>query len=412
VTRDERLRRVVPISLVWLFYLGGLGLFFPFYSLYLRENVGLSGTEVGSVLAVLPLVGVFAQPVWGQIADRTGSRARVLVVLGLGASTGYAGLLLGRGFGSMLLLTALLACFAAAFVPNAVAVTLAVTRDVSRHAFGLSRVWGTIGFLICVVSFPGLLDAFESRRGLVPVPGGPSQPGLFLMFPLTGSLALLAALVAMAIPRLGSVAERAAPGDWRELATHTPYLRLLGFSLLAYFLLQGPMALFPIYVRAHGGSIDSVSRMWVLMLTLEIPLVALSGASLERLGPRGLLAVGVAAGGVRWTLCGLAPGSAWVYPAQLLHGVTVAGLVIGAPLYVEAAVPGRLRSTGQGVLAMVGMGAGAILSNLAAGWLLEHRGAAAPYVAGGVGALALAALIPVILPTPHRPGAPGSARPA
>jgi PPP family 3-phenylpropionic acid transporter len=406
VTRDEQLRRVLPISIVWLFYLGGLGLFFPFYSLYLRENVDLSGTEVGAVLAVLPLVGIFAQPLWGQIADRTGSRARVLVVLGLGAAAGYSALLLGRGFGSMLLLTALLACFAAPFIPNAVAVTLAVTRDVSRHAFGLSRVWGTLGFLICVVSFPYALDAFEARRGLDAVPGGPSEPGLFLMFPLTGGLALAAAFAATAIPRFGSVAERAPAGDWRRLTAHTPYLRLLGLSLVAYFLLQGPMALFPIYVRAHGGSLDSVSEMWVLMVALEIPLIALSGASLERLGPRGLLALGIAAGGVRWTVCGLAPDSDWVYPAQLLHGVTVAGLVLGAPLYVEAAVPERLRSTGQGVLAMVGMGAGGILSSLAAGWLLEHRGPTAPYIAGGLGALVLAALIPAILPRPHRPGEP------
>ena len=35
------------ISLHWYFALGALGVFFPFYSLYLRENAGLSGTEVG-----------------------------------------------------------------------------------------------------------------------------------------------------------------------------------------------------------------------------------------------------------------------------------------------------------------------------------------------------------------------------
>ena len=42
-------------------YFAGLGVFFPFYTLYLRENAGLSGTEVGIVLATLPLVGMVAQ---------------------------------------------------------------------------------------------------------------------------------------------------------------------------------------------------------------------------------------------------------------------------------------------------------------------------------------------------------------
>ena len=53
---------MLPVSLVWVFALGGLGLFFPYYSLYLRENAGLSGTQVGAVLAVLPLVGIVVQP--------------------------------------------------------------------------------------------------------------------------------------------------------------------------------------------------------------------------------------------------------------------------------------------------------------------------------------------------------------
>ena len=42
-----RHQNTAAISLVWFFVLGGLGLFFPFYSLYLTENLGLSGTEVG-----------------------------------------------------------------------------------------------------------------------------------------------------------------------------------------------------------------------------------------------------------------------------------------------------------------------------------------------------------------------------
>jgi PPP family 3-phenylpropionic acid transporter len=395
---------VLSVSLVWFFCLGGLGLFFPFYSLYLSENAGLTGSEVGAVLATLPLVGMLAQPLWGNVADRSGSRARILAALALGSSAGFSCLALGHGFLSLLLLTALLACFWSPVIPSTIAVTLGVTRDMSRHAFGFARMWGTIGFLIVVVSFPTLLDLFQARRGLAPSPDGPSEPGLQIMFPVTAGLVLLGALAALTIRGGESLATRAPRGDWRRLLRHRPYLQLLAFTLLAFLLLQGPMTFFPIYVRAHGGTLDSVSRMWILMVLLEIPLIALSGASLERLGARGLLTLGVIAGGVRWTVCGLAPESAWVVPVQVLHGVTVAGLVIGAPLYVEAAVPERLRSTGQGVLAMVGVSAGGITSNLSTGWLIEHVGPDAPYVAGGLGSLALAAMLPLLLPAPRRPG--------
>jgi MFS family permease len=139
-------------------------------------------------------------------------------------------------------------------------------------------------------------------------------------------------------------------------------------------------------------------------VTNVIPLVAFSGASLERVGARGLLAIGVLCGGVRWLVCGFSEDLAWIYPVQILHGVVVAGLVIGGPLYVEAVVPERLRSTGQGLLAMVGVSIGGISSQVSAGWLLEHVGSDAPYAVGGIGALVLACLVPVLLPaTTSRP---------
>jgi PPP family 3-phenylpropionic acid transporter len=344
---------------------------------------------VGVVLAMLPLAGIVAQPVWGQLADRTGSRSGVLAWLGIGALLGYLALFSAQGFAAILLATAALACFQAPLIPATVSVTLALTRDAGPHAFGHMRVWGTVGFFICVVAFPPALHAVQELRGLVTDAAGVSQPGLEVMFPAAGALLLLGALVAFALPRRGAISLRAPRGDWHRLLRHGPFLRLLAFSLVAYLCLQGPMSLFPIFVRAHGG----------------IPLIALSGAGLARLGPRGLLAVGVLAGGLRWTVCGLAPSLAWIYPVQMLHGVVVAGLVIGGPLYVEAAVPERLRSTGQGILAMVGVSVGGISSQLVAGWLLEHVGPNAPYIAGGIGALLLGALVPFLLPPASRPPA-------
>ena len=397
------------MSCVWFFCLGGLGLFFPYFSLYLRENAGLSGTQVGVVLAMLPLVGTLAQPLWGQLADRTGARSRVLVLLALGAATGYLTLGWARGFAALVLATLLLALFSTAIVPAAMSVTFALARADRAYAFGRMRVWGTVGFLALVVGFPRFLDWFQATRGLAPGAAGPSEPGLDVMFPITAGLFAGAALFALALPRGGEMNLSAPRGDWRRLLRHRPFVRLLAFTLVAYLFLQGPMSIFPIYVRSLGGSLDSVSEMWILMLSLEIPLIAFSGSSLARFGPRGLLAIGAIAGGVRWTACGLISDLSILYPFQILHGIVVAGLVIGGPLYVEASVPERLRSTGQGVLAMVGVSLGSVVSHLGSGYLLEHVGPRAPYLVGGIGSLVLAALVPWLLPPAVRPAATGNA---
>jgi PPP family 3-phenylpropionic acid transporter len=393
------------MSCVWFFCLGGLGIFFPFFSLYLRENAGLSGPQMGLVLSMLPLVGTLAQPLWGQLADRTGSRARVLALVAFGAAAGYLALGFVQGFAALLVATLLLAFFSTAMVPAAMSVTFALAQGDRARAFGRMRAWGTVGFLLLVVGFPHLLDALQSARGLAPVPGGPSEPGLEVMFPITAGVVALGALCALLLPSGGEMGLRAPKGDWRRLLRHRPFVRLLAFALVAYGCLQGPMSIFPVYVRSLGGTLDSVSEMWILMLALELPLVFWSGSSLARVGPRGLLAIGVVAGGVRWTACALVPDLSYVYPFQILHGVVVAGLVIGGPLYVEAVVPERLRSTGQGVLAMVGVSVGAVASQIGTGFLLEAGGTRAPYLVGGLGALVLAALLPWLLPPVARPAA-------
>jgi PPP family 3-phenylpropionic acid transporter len=389
------------ISLVWLFALGGLGLFFPFFSMYLDENVGLTGSEIGGVMAMIPAIGIFAQPLWGVVADRSGLRARMLAVLCLGAGACYMLLFAADGFGAILAGTALLALFAAAIVPSAVAVTLALTAGGGPHGFGRVRVWGTIGFLLLVATFPRALRLLGFEDGAFGSAAGASEPGLGLLLPITGALTIAAGLAALRLPRTTALSLQAAEGDWLTLLRHPPYIRVLAFAMLGYFFLQGPMGMFALYVRAHGGSAESVSAMWILMLLVEIPLIALSGQTLARVGARGLLAIGVLAGGVRWIVCGFTSDLQWVYLVSLLHGVTVTGLVIGAPLYVEAVVPERLRATGQGILAMVGVSIGGISSNLGTGWLIEHVGPDAPYVVGGFGALALVALLPLLLPHPH-----------
>ena len=55
---DRAMFRSLPLTLFWFVYMGSVGIVLPYYSLYLKENAGLSGTELGWVLATLPLVSI------------------------------------------------------------------------------------------------------------------------------------------------------------------------------------------------------------------------------------------------------------------------------------------------------------------------------------------------------------------
>ena len=95
----------VILSLYWFVALVGLGTFFPLFSLYLTENLGLTGAQTGLVTGALPLAGMLAQPLWGTLADRSGSRVRVLTLVSAATAVGYWNLSLGRDFPTVLLST-------------------------------------------------------------------------------------------------------------------------------------------------------------------------------------------------------------------------------------------------------------------------------------------------------------------
>jgi PPP family 3-phenylpropionic acid transporter len=405
------LRDQARLALVWFLYMAGFGLYFPYWSLYLKENAGLTAGKTGMVLAVLSLMGILSQPFWGQIADRTGSRTRVLTGIIAGASIGFVGLYVARGFGGLLLANAFFAGFHTAVIPMTVAVSLATLRDAGPHAFGLVRSVGTIGFLLTAKGFQLLLDRVQESRGWEAEPGGPTEPGLELFFLAAAVIVVAAAIVARGLPRAGAVSIQAGRGDWRALVRHRPYVRVAGLNLVAYFLMHSPMLFFPLLVTEYGGDAGTISNLWIPMVALEIPGLMLSGWLVQRFGPRGLMAIGLGAAGVRWLACGLFPSIEVFYVTCLLHGVTIAGLMMGSPLYVEAAVPERLRSTGQGMIATC-IHLGAMLSSIVMGQLVDREGIELPYVLGGGAVLVLLCAMPWILPEPHRPEEPEEIAPA
>ncbi len=382
----------VVLSLIWWFSLSGLGLFFPFYSLYLSDSAGLGGTAVGLVMASMPAVGLIAQPFWGRLADRTGARARVLSVIALGTSLGYAGLAVPSTLQGILIATIALGVFATALIPSCVSVSLASLPDASARSFGHVRVMGTLGYAVSVGVLPFLLGRLAGSDAAT------ETARLPIIFPLAAGCSALAALASLFVPARGGLAVRAARGDWRQLLGNVAFRRVVGFTFLTYFFTQGAMVLFPILVRAQGGGIESISRMWLIMLALEVPLVVAFGAGVARVGPRGVIAIGTAAAAVRWATSGFVEDLRLVYLAQILHGVTVWGIILGVPFYVDRVVPEHLRATAQGVLAMVGISLGSILSNLAAGALMEDYGATTPARVAGMASALLMIAMPWLLP--------------
>lgn len=378
----------------WFLYMAGLGVVFPYLSLYFRDTVGLTGGQLGLAMAMNPLMGILASPLWGQWADCSGRRRRALFLLASGAALGYLLVPRARDFPELLLYLAVLSAFAAPAMAVASSLSFAVLGAGGASRFGRVRVWGTLGYLVMILAFPALLALADDGAPAA----GTTRP-LALIFPIAAGLCLAAALVLVRVPATAAVAVRARREDVGALLQQPSYRRLLLLALCAFGLLSAPIMLFPVFVTARGGAVETVSRLWIPMLLLEIPLIWFAGAGLRRIGARGLIAAGIALDGTRWLVTALAPGLVWIFAVQLLHGAVVVGLIIGMQLYVEGEVPERLRVTGQTLLGAT-MSVGAVVSHLWAGIALERFGADAPYLIAGPLALALGVAARFLLHAP------------
>ena len=392
----------LKLSLFWFAYFAGLGVFFPFYGLFLEQELNLSPSQVGWVLAAIPWVGLIAQPLWGRAADRSGSRRSTLVICLCGAAVAYAMLGLLPSFWQIMGGTVALACFSTAVVPMGTAVSLAsLTKpDLGKPGdggsrFGVVRVWGTVGFLVAVLCLPHALEWLQASEL------GPWQ-GLGWLFPVVAVWTLAAVPWVLLLPPSHGLAVRSERGDTRRLLRHAPVARLLILVFFANLSLQAPIQLFPLLVTARGGNADWISQMWVLMLLVEIPLIGFLSPGLRKVGARGLLTIGLLSEGLRWVATGFISDFEIFRWIQLLHGVGVAGIFIGSAIYLEEAAPDRSRATCQSLAATVA-GLGTILSLAGGGWIFERFGAEAPYFLAGAGCLALCFVAHRGLPTPSRP---------
>ena len=146
-------------------------------------------------------------------------------------------------------------------------ISFAILGKTQSHRFGHIRVWGTIGYLIMIVLFPIIFQIPGSEKE------GSELGILKLIFPIAAFMCALSALVLFWIPTSKSISLKAKKDDFQKLLKLSPYLKLLGLAFLAFGLLAGPIVIFPVFVVAKGGDVETISRLWIPMLLLEIPLI-------------------------------------------------------------------------------------------------------------------------------------------
>ncbi len=383
---------------------GALG---PFLNVFLVTRRHWSQSDVGLMTTIGGLLGILVQtPIGGAIDATRAKRAAVVValaVLGLGALT----IFIRPTFWPVTVANAAMAVAGDVFGPAVAALTLGLTaRAALARRLGRNSAFDHAGN-VAIAFAVGAVGYWVSQRAvflLVPV---------FVVLSIASVLSIphaaidqdrargLEAAEATTGNQPGSNPSRPGLSSYRLLLRQRP---LLVFCVCAALFHFANAPLLPLVgqklAAVHPRLADAMMASCIIAAQLVmLPIALLVGRIADSRGRKPIFLVAFAILPIRAALYTLSDNSAWLIGVQLLDGVGAGIFGALAPLVVADVMRGTGRfNLAQGLLATF-QGAGASLSGLVAGVLVDHTGYSVTFLL--LGAAAAIALLVFALAMPE-----------
>jgi MFS transporter, PPP family, 3-phenylpropionic acid transporter len=378
---DPRSNLAIRVSLMYAAVFTIAGTYLPYLPVWL-DWVGLSAREIAVIVALPMAVRIVATPAIAFAADRSGDHRRFLLLLASVALAAALALGWCASFWPILALSLLFAIANTTIMPLTETVAMGGVR-VAGLDYGRMRVWGSLSFIAASFCGGWALDRF-----------GP--PAAVWLLACGAALTLFAAQL---LPRhAGSSGRPAASRRPRiGLADALSLMRSRRFLtfLLAVGAVQAAHAAFyafgSLHWAAQGFSSGWAGVLWAIGVTVEIGLMAFSGAVTRRVGAAELIVLGAVASVVRWLAMGLDPPLAALIVLQALHGVTYGATHIGAFYLITRAVPEAQAGTAQALYASITAGIAMGGATLLSGQLYAAYGGRTYWAMAAIAGIGLAA---------------------
>ncbi len=343
-----RVAGFVPLAGFYFFYFGALGVTLPFFPAYL-QSLGLSGSQVGLLLALAPMLSLIAPPIWGHLADRSGRADRVLTLVALGALACFAPLLKVDRFAALIIVLASYAFFASSVTPLIDSLTLRRV-ELAGGSFSRVRLFGSLGFVISSTAFGLTVAKVDRITVLVP-------------------LCLMAAYLFCSVWVRASSAARVPPGALsglrllrdRELAI------FLGATSLHWIACSPFHGIFSIHVHALQLAPTVVGLSAGVGVLAETCFMYLYPRFSDRVSPQRLLLIAFLSSSARWVAMSLISRPVLIVLVSSIHGLTFGAFYVSSIAFVSRRVPAALRASGQALFASATFGLGGLLGYLSSG---------------------------------------------
>ncbi|MDR6983656.1 PPP family 3-phenylpropionic acid transporter [Rheinheimera pacifica] len=370
------------LVLAYFTYFGVLGIFVPYFGLFL-DGRGLSSADIGLLLAIVTASRIVGPTVWALIAERSGKPLTVMRLGALLAAIGWLSSFADYGFWPLLLGFALFSFFWTAILPQLEVATFAFVNDDTR-AYSRIRTAGSVGYIVLVMLGGWLFERYGSEFL-------PLSALLFLVLLLT-SLFLL--------PKVSVNAELSSePVRFSKLIKNSVLLRFMLAALLLQMSFAPFYGFFTLYSRDLGYSGTQTGLFIGLAVAAEIAAFYFAGNLMRNRSYRVLLSVCYGLTVLRWSLLATMADNVWLLCfSMLLHAGSFAIAHSCAMQFIQQFFPKKLRSRGQALYAGVIFGGGGVIGAYFSGLIWQNgKGASLAFMIAAMLALA-ATLLALTLP--------------
>jgi MFS transporter, PPP family, 3-phenylpropionic acid transporter len=338
----------------YLFCFLGFGSLFPLLGVYFKDEVGLSGTEIGTLMSISPVVMIFAQPIWGVITDYT-RRPRMILSLTLliTAIGGYFVLYLDSYVWLLLLLVAF-SFFQSALIPVSDSILLNYVQKENKQ-YGNYRLFGAVGFAVAVYIAGKLAESL----------------GIQVIFYLFTGILIFSMLFVVKMPK----ENQSLKTDMRKGINQLMKMPSFLVFLIATFLVFGPILAnnfyFGFYIQETGGTLAGVGLAFLLATGSEAPLMRVAGISIKKWGMMPIMMFAAFVSASRWMFYFFEPSFHMVLSTALIQGFSVGLFIPAAMEYVRIHTPTEVRATAVALYTGVGNGLGSWFCTFVGGAIFD-----------------------------------------
>lgn len=332
------------------------GALIPYMALFFSQaRFNLSPSEVGTIVAILPILSIGVQPLWGMLADRTGRIRAWLMLAMVAAATISLTFLFATNYVWIILLMVAWSIFQCAHIPLVDMMTLDYTVR-AKIDYGAIRLFGSAGFAIAVFSIGRIADT----------PWGLSSTFLLSAIVLVVGTIALKQISETGMTRTTTVAPFAWSAVWNK-----PFVAFLIGGMLVFGPIYANNYYFGIYVTSIGGSTTLVGTLFLVAVLCEIPFMKVAHQIVVRLGTVNVLAGAAMISALRNGWLALEPSLWVVWLLAIVQGLVVGLLIPVALQFVRSLVSLNVTSTAIGVYMAVTSGLATAAFNQLSGIIIE-----------------------------------------